>query len=59
MVDPSSGAQRQNAHDRIAADGFAAARHLDVGVEPVDALDEFGGGAGVQTFPVHDLHLAR
>ena len=39
----------------IAADGLAAARDLDLGVEPVDALHELGGGPGVQALAIDDL----
>ena len=59
IVEPSAGAQHQDAHDGIAADGFAAARDLDLRVEAIDALHEFGGGARVQPLAVDDAHVAH
>ena len=35
--------------------GLAAAADEDLGVEAFSALDEFGGGAGVQALAVHNL----
>ena len=52
-------AQRQDPHDRIAADGLAAARDFDLGFELFDALHEFGGGPRVQALAVDDAHLAH
>src|SRR5947209_2178489 len=49
---PQPRAQRQNPHDRIAADRLAAAGDADLGVEAVDALHKFRRGAGVQTLAV-------
>jgi hypothetical protein len=52
-----AGAERQNAHDRGSAHRLAAARHRDVGLEPLDALHEFRRRPGVQTLAVDDGHL--
>src|SRR5581483_10551892 len=48
-----------NAHDRVAAHRLAAARHLDLGVEAVDALDELGGRPRMQALAVDDADFAR
>src|SRR5579872_3029422 len=51
------GAERQNAHDRIAADCLAATRNSDLGVETIDALYEFRRRSGVQALAIDDEHL--
>ena len=43
----------------FAADGFAAARDLDLRVEAIDALHELGGGARVQSLAIDDAHVPR
>src|SRR5262245_26576087 len=50
-----SGGEHHQPHDRIAADGLAAARHPHVGVELFHRLHELGGGARVQALLVADL----
>src|SRR5438105_3365944 len=50
--------QHHQSHDRGAADGLAAARHPDFGIEALDGLDEFSGGARVQSAFVDDEKLA-
>src|SRR6476661_3999497 len=45
-------------HDRGTADGLAAARHPDFGVEALDHLDEFCGSARVQAALVDDGKFA-
>src|SRR6476661_4150913 len=51
--------QHHQAHDRSAADGLAAARHPDLGVEFFDHLDKFGRGPRVQAALVDNLKFPR
>src|SRR5438309_1329283 len=55
---PGRRRQHHQSHDRGAADGLAAARYPDFGVEALDGLDEFGGGARVQSAFVDDEKFA-
>src|SRR6184192_1234996 len=55
---PGTCGQHHQSHDRGAADGLAAARHPDFGIEALDGLDEFSGGARVQSAFVDDEKLA-
>src|SRR5438105_7919286 len=50
--------QHHQSHDRGAADGLAAARHPDFGIEALDGLDEFRRGARVQSAFVDDEKFA-
>ena len=54
-----AGAERQDAHDRLAADGFAATRHSDLGVELFGAVNEFRRRACVQALAIDDRQFAR
>src|SRR5579863_1566790 len=60
--DGDRGARRRRehhqAHDRRAADSFAAAHDPHVGVVFFDRLHELGGRARVQSFAVADIELA-
>src|SRR6202162_4071194 len=51
--------QHQNAHDRGAAHGLAAARHLHLGLEPLHCLHQPRRGSRVQAALVDDRQLPR
>src|ERR1700722_16911906 len=53
-VGARAGAERHEAEDRFAADGFAAAGDADIGIEFFHGLHEFRRGARVQSLLVAD-----